>query len=425
MLVRSQQQGPSGNLSNNLRDVRLARAELLDRGTRVRIEDELGSAVKRRLTHEARLAGALLALAPWSQELRARTEEVACLFVKRRAWGRPLLAACLRTMVDNGRGSELLHQALLDGDSTCLPLCAWDRDPQNAELLGRLSAAPSSVSMFSEAARVCRGEANGALLAELSTRAKESVRLAFIERLGYPLREAGVEAPLAICPALGVLRSAERHVGRWLVLAEVAVKAGDLTAQLEASARANSKGVQSARLAWTLAAWALSAPNAQAPLKLQPEVLARLSDRPSAAKDMSFLFRLGAARVPAARTMLEVLAATEEPTVDSIRALSMLAREYGSHVARKRLQMICRDSREDTKGIAVAALWDACCDFRAPQAILVDVAAAAEAREQASELVLSRSLSNVVWGALLRIHESRKKSNRLLTESTIRRLRTA
>ncbi|MFX7140816.1 hypothetical protein ABTH88_23050, partial [Acinetobacter baumannii] len=58
-------------------------------------------------------------------------------------------------------------------------------------------------------------------------------------------------------PALAVLRGAERHLGRWLVLADVATKAGDLGPLNEATEKAQ-QGPSSARAAWSLVAWALS-----------------------------------------------------------------------------------------------------------------------------------------------------------------------
>ena len=51
-------------------------------------------------------------------------------------------------------------------------------------------------------------------------------------------------------PALSVLRGAERHLGRWLVLAEVAVRAGDLTPLEEAQGRAVSGPSSSRASTW-------------------------------------------------------------------------------------------------------------------------------------------------------------------------------
>jgi len=67
----------------------------------------------------------------------------------------------------------------------------------------------------------------------------------------------GAPVPVAMGPALGVLRSAERHLGRWLVLAEVAVKAGDRS-PLDEAKQKSEVGPPSARAAWSLVHWALS-----------------------------------------------------------------------------------------------------------------------------------------------------------------------
>jgi hypothetical protein len=403
-------------------DARLARAEPLDRATRARVTTELDAAKKRRPAAEARIAGVLRVLAPLSSELNLRAEAIAELFVRRRAWDRPLLAACLWTLVESGRGSELLVRSLGSDDAAYLPLAAWVRSASIGALLTELSMGPSSTAMFSEAARVCRGEANGHRLTELSTLAKESVRIAFIERLAFPLVSANFVIPPGLCAALAVLRTAERHAGRWLALAELAQRTGDMSSRDEAILRSET-GSQSARPVWTLVAWALGASTSLAPLKLAPELLARLSDRPSADKDMSFLFRLAHARAPIARAMLEQIAGEPIVTVDGIRSLSALAREYGSSEARRRLSLICREVSEDLRGVAVAALWDASVAIRAAGGLASDSGAAFEAREIASDLVLSRHLPNVAWGALVRVQERHTNHARVLTDKNLRHLR--
>ena len=96
---------------------------------------------------------------------------------------------------------------------------------------------------------------------------------------------------VGVIPAFALLRSAERHLGRWLLLAEVGARAGDCSALGEARERAQS-GAASARAAWTLVAWALEDADAVNHLRSRPtapsvrltlELIARLSDSPECA----------------------------------------------------------------------------------------------------------------------------------------------
>ncbi|MGH7438562.1 MAG: hypothetical protein ACRENE_22980, partial [Polyangiaceae bacterium] len=59
----------------------LARAELLDKALRVRLEDEIDAALKRRPTSEGKLAGALRAIAPLSPALRASLGEATAVML--------------------------------------------------------------------------------------------------------------------------------------------------------------------------------------------------------------------------------------------------------------------------------------------------------------------------------------------------------
>src|SRR5262249_40255997 len=114
----------------------------------------------------------------------------------------------------------------------------------------------SHLAFGAETARVCRGESNGAHLAAIAPMIKESHRIALCVDLFLPLARTA-PIPVHVGPALGVLRGAERHLGRWLVLADVAVKAGDDGRLVEARQKAQV-GPASARAAWALVAWALA-----------------------------------------------------------------------------------------------------------------------------------------------------------------------
>jgi hypothetical protein len=199
------------------------------------------------------------------------------------------------------------------------------------------------------------------------------------------------------------LRGAERHLGRWLVLGEVAAASGDAGPLEEARARSTS-GPASARSAWSLVAWALErrthgAAETSLPDRLDRlarptvEIVSRLSDRPSADRDTTFLFRMACAGMPSARPMLESL--TKELPLSNevaVRAALFLARDHGrADLAEALYETASSERKDDLRGLATAALSD-----------LRDPTIADEARRLAAELLGSRSLVNVAWGVLVR-----------------------
>ena len=123
-----------------------------------------------------------------------------------------------------------------------------------------------------------------------------------------------------------MLREAERHLGRWLVLGEVATRAGDPGPLAEATRRA-AEGPSSSRAAWAMVAWALSDHTPSPSIRPTVELVARLSDRPSADRDTTFLFRLARHKAPAARAMLENLAKSPLSDESGVRAALHLARD--------------------------------------------------------------------------------------------------
>ena len=98
--------------SSGLRPV--ARAELLDKATRVRFESELDAALKRRPAAEAKLAGAVRAVAALSPALRASLGEATAVLIRRGARQRELYACGLRTLAEaqDRQAVALLRQAL-------------------------------------------------------------------------------------------------------------------------------------------------------------------------------------------------------------------------------------------------------------------------------------------------------------------------
>ncbi len=391
----------------------LARTELLDKSTRIRLEDEVDAALKRRPSAEGKLAGALRAVAPLSPALRTALGEATAVLLRRGARHRELYACGLRSLAEaqDRQAASLLRRALSSdeaGGAAALSAACFSRDPELSVPLAKIAASRQSHLAFgAELARVARGESNGALLAQLAPMIKESHRISMCIELFVPLVRA---APLAkqVGPALSVLRGAERHLGRWLVLAEIAVKAGDMTPLEEAQSRADG-GPASSRAAWSLVAWALrqtdavarggsvpAAPSARPTL----ELVARLSDRPSADRDTTFLFRMARAGATSARPMLEGFVRTR-PLADeaSLRAALYLAldAERGD-LCDALAQAAAGCKREDLRGMAAAALWDAAPRNRAEHSAKIR----AQARDVADDLMTSRVVGNVAWGALVR-----------------------
>ena len=385
----------------------LARAEIIDKATRGRLEAELDAALKRRPPNEAKLAGALRALAPLSPALRASMGEAARIMLRRGSLQREVYAGSLRALAELGDRAALpLVKAALASDeaggTAALSAACFIRDPSLRDILGKIAASRQSHLAFgAELARVARGESNGGHLAALAPMIKESHRIAMCTELFVPLaRGAGI--PVHVGPALTVLRGAERHLGRWLVLGEVAVKAGDRTPLDEAQSRADV-GPSSARAAWSLVLWALRQTKGDpglAPPLTRPtlELVARLSDRPSADRDTTFLFRMAHARASVARPMLEALGkqAVETASLDEVgvRAALYLARDHGRDDMRDLLaEAATTAKREELRGLAAAALWDCA---------KPGSTARERAREIADDLVASKVIGNVAWGARIR-----------------------
>jgi hypothetical protein len=426
--VRALAQAP---VSGTVRRPSVARAEIVDKATRARFESELDAVLKRRPTSEVKLAGALRAIAVLSPALRAALVEATQVIVRRGSYSREIYGACLRTLSESEDRNvpSILKTALAADDAggnATLSAACFCKDPSLTAPLAKLAASRQSHLAFgAETARVCRRESNGAHLASIAPMIKESHRIALCVELFVPLARS---APVSVHvgPALGVLRGAERHLGRWLVLADVATKAGD-PGPLEEAVAKSLVGPSSARAAWSLVAWALSqtwaetrgeagaapgTPGAQGPVpppSTRPtvELVARLSDRPSADRDTTFLFRMARARAASCKPMLEGLAkgstqvAGAAPVGNgglaladelSVRAASYLVRDHGRADMKEALLDCAQNAkRDELRGFAVAALWDT-----------GDDAAREKARDLSDELVGSRCISSIAWGALVR-----------------------
>lgn len=417
----------------------IARAEVVDKATRVRFESELDAALKRKPTNEVKLAGALRAVAALSPALRGALVEATQIMVRRGSYSREIYGACLRTLAeaDDRNLPALLKTALAADDAggnATLSAACFCKDPSLAAPLAKLAASRQSHLAFgAETARVCRKESNGAHLTAIAPMIKESHRISLCVELFVPLARSA-PVPVFVGPALAVLRGAERHLGRWLVLADVAAKAGDLGPLEEAIAK-SQVGPSSARAAWSLVAWALSETRASVgaavvagagastassgvgigsfgppPPSTRPtvELVARLSDRPSADRDTTFLFRMARARAASCKPMLEGLAKGVPLTDEvAVRAASYLARDHGRTDMKEALVDCAQNAkRDELRGFAVAALYDSDShsDSRSDSGSNTDDAGTArsKARDLSDELVTSRCISSVAWGALVR-----------------------
>lgn len=388
----------------------VARTEIVDKAVRQRFEEELDGALKRKPASEVKLGGALRALGQLSPSLRVTLAEAAQVMVRRGSFARELYASAIRTLAESNDKSAaaILKSALAADDAggnATLSAACFARDPSLAAPLAKLAASRQSHLAFgAETARVCRRESNGAHLTSIAPMIKESHRISICTDLFVPLTR-GAPIPVFVGPALAVLRGAERHLGRWLVLADVATKAGDIGPLEEATQKA-SVGPTSARAAWSLVSWALAETRASVTPNVPPvaapttrptvELVARLSDRPSADRDTTFLFRMAHARAPSCKPMLEGL--VKGPLADevAVRAASYLARDHGREDLREAIVECATDGkRDELRGLAVAALWDSA---SGPARATVR----ARARDLSDELTTARAISSVAWGALVR-----------------------
>jgi hypothetical protein len=325
-----------------------------------------------------------------------------------------LYSAAVRALAEHNAkqaGGHLCRALLTDdaGSLSTLSAACLTSDTALREPLAKLAGSRHShVAFAAEVARIARGESDGVHVASIAPKIKESHRIALCLELFVPLLWHP-PISVAIAQALAVLRDAERHLGRWLVLGEIAVRAGDSRPLEEAKDRA-ATGPESARAAWTLVAWALD-PRATPPhVRPTVELVARLSDRPSADRDTTFLFRLAAAGAPSARAMLEGLA-RGGPLVDetALRAALHLARDYGES---RYVPQLCETAKAPRKellrGMAAAALFD--------------TGERELSNQVAVELGRSRHLPALAWAGLIRAAAAGLHGGALVTEASFRRI---
>jgi hypothetical protein len=344
------------------------------------------------------------------RELGVVVETVA----RRGSFERPLYCAAVRVLSEQGdpRVTGVLSSVLGGDDAgglASLSAACFTEDASLSEPLSRASLNRHPVLAFAaEVARLSRGEARGSRIASLAPKIKEAHRIALCSELFVTLL-SGRALPLEIAPALAVLRDAERHLGRWLLLGELAARAGDPKPLLEAETRAHS-GPESARAAWSLVTWALDARASVPDARPTTELMARLSDRPSAERDATFLFRLAAAKAPSARAMLEGIArGTTLNDEMSVRAALHLCRDYGQERQASALAQVGKSPRKDAlRGLAAAALYDC---GKTPEAL-----------QLAGELEGSRHVQALGWTALVRASAAGARVGCLVSELNFRRV---
>jgi hypothetical protein len=394
---------------------RAARGDYLEDEAAARLEAEVSAAIRRKPANESRLAGALRALAPFSTRLKNAMGVAVETLVKRASYARPLYASCIRSLaeLDEKRALPLVKRALSSDDAgglQTLSAACFIEDPSLSEPLARVATSRHPHLAFAaEVARIARREANGSHIASIAPKIKESHRIDLCVELFVPLLWGDPLAG-AVGPALAVLRDAERHLGRWLVLAEVAVRAGD-NAPLEEARQRAREGPSSARSAWTMVAWALAGDEPPPQVRPTVELVARLSDRPSADRDTTFLYRLAEARAPSARPMLENLVrGSAFGNETAIRSALYLVRDHGrDDLVRGMIEVVKSPKREPLRGLALAALIDA----GVPEAP-VDLVAT---------LAKSKQVSTVAWAELVRIERAGKLPDPpLLMECRFRRV---
>ncbi|MFO0555170.1 MAG: hypothetical protein U0271_42725 [Polyangiaceae bacterium] len=334
-----------------------------------RICAEIEGAPRKRAPTEAKIAAVARTLAPHSNAIRGQLSLCLRELVKQDAFDRELYGAGMRALAETSdkRLITLLTTALKTedfGGLGALSAACFVQDPSLTPMLARAAACQKTQLAFAaEVARLVRGENTGARLFALAPRIKEAHRISLCVELLLPiclhLDVVPERACVGLADALHVLRGSERHLGRWLVMAEIAHKGGDKRPMQEATERMVT-GPDSSRAAWTLVAWALDPNRGTGSTRPTSELVARLSHRPSADRDTAFLFRMAEARVDVARPMLEALARTRPLGDDvAVRAAFTLAKHFERlPLTSEVLEAAESSERDELRALAAAAYWD-------------------------------------------------------------------
>lgn len=385
-----------------------------------RIGGEIESTLRTRTAFEPRVASAARALAPISSPIRTTLAAALKELVKGDAFDRELYGGGIRALADTGdkKLGGLLVTALKSDDFGGLPalsVACFATDGNIGPLLAKAAACTKTQLAFAaEVARLFRGEPTGRRLFSLAARIKEAHRISLAIELLLPLclrhEETSEKACAGMGDALQVLRGSERHLGRWLLMAEIAHRGGD-PRPLQEAIEKTTTGPDSSRAAWSLVVWALDPNRGTGGTRPTSELVARLSHRPSADRDTGFLFRMAHAHVDVARPMLEALARTKPLGDDvALRAAYLLAKNFDrAAFLREVIDFAETSLRDDIRGLAAAALWD----LGEQERSLSIVRALAE----------SPDLSALGWSALVASAANGGKTNgEVLTETAFRRV---
>lgn len=381
-----------------------------------RLVDWVDRALRRKPSREAPVAGALLVASASSTKVRKALFGAADKLASRRAFDRPLYGAAVRALADarDRRLGPLLATAMDDehgGGLATIAAAAYCRGGKVDDALARTAASRHPDVAFAAMLmhRLRSGAGEGRHLVGAAARLKESARIELCTQVFAPLVSDDLpELPATLGPAVKALRDAERHLGRWLILARVGVACGDSSPIEEANERAR-RGSASAKAAWSLLGWALEPGQRVPDVRPTTEIVSRLSDRPTAERDMSFLFRLVDAGAGAAQGLLESLSKPPLKDPTSLRAASALAHHYDVMGRLDSLRRIADRNKGSLHGIAVAGLHDGA---------LHDGGVLREARDRAASLSEARSLPACVWGGLV----MRSSGEPVIDEPCFRRL---
>ncbi len=372
-----------------------------------RTATELRAAVRRKSAQELALSGAARALSQRTPLLDEALVDVVSSCARREQLTRPLFLAAVRALGERSQPASVacLQPLLARDDRGGLVTCSAASLCEHrglAEPLARATLCSRPNLAFGvELARVVRGEADGRALTALASRLKEEHRIEVTTELLLPLSWSARET-LRLAEACAVLRASERHLGRWLVLAEPLVRLGDERPLRELSA-SMEQSASSARSAWGLLAWALGA--RERPVRPTAEHIVRLSDRPSGERDSTFLFRLAQGREPSVKPLLEAQLRGEDPSSPAaVRAALYLARDHGRADAERWLLRVLRQRASGARlGLALAAL--------------AELGREEEVREALPRLLEGRAVGPRAW-AILVAH--REGAEPLVTEARYR-----
>jgi hypothetical protein len=386
------------------------------------LDDELS----RPTADASRLAGALRVAASVHPPVRLLLADAARNLAQAGRCASAIHGGALRALVDSQdkRATSALKAALAADDCGGLATfsaAGFSRDPALAAPLAKAASSSKAMVAFgAEFARFVRRESSGERLAGLAPRIKESHRIALCVELFVPYvrgraeaKERVVTSSEGFSAALKVLRDAERHLGRWLVLAEVATQSGDLSPLAEARHHSEA-GADSAQSAWKLVAWALEGRAEPPSARPTVELVARLSDRPSADRDTTFLFRMARAKVASAKPMLEGLMRAPSSTRQveaaldvSVRAAHCLALHYARPDVAPWMAELGSTRSDSRAGLVAAAL--------------ADLGDGDRARAFAEAARSSDDPSALVWAALVEDKLAGRRRE-LVTEESFRRL---